>query len=783
MSQHGTETEQGNAEDNQPNAAYWLNQIESGKKAAYDHFENTKDAWAEYTGKTSRTNTKRSYRFPIFWSCVRTLQPAIYSSQPIPIANKTTDGDDPVSSAATIISERLAKFLIRGCPFDRALFRARDDLIIGSKATTRVVIAEPEFDLVQEPVTASQDEFGNLTYFDSLGASVSLDSKIETATDGQLYISIETENPKVLLIPVSLFDIVHSPGAQHWEEIEWIAFRLRLSRKAATEEFGEEIASKLKYSEASKDESLTNKQSSGVEVWEVWDKNEKTVCWVSDCYKERVLKCEQDPYELANFFPCPPFVLGTVGPDSLYPIPDYCQLEDLLKQIQGAYKRACNLLRSTKRRGVYNKNIEELAKLQNETDEAEYIAVSDWQGLNAQGGIQAAVQHFPTQELVTALNEMIVAIQTLEQFFFEMWGIPDILRGTSQTPASATEQKIKERYASLRFSSTQRDFQELARASIELLVDAALKEFSDSYILEVVGKLPANLEPYGTAAINLLRKDRIRQIRIEIETDSTILANEEEDRQRRSEITNSIVSGLAQIAQSENLPKPLQDFVGELIIYSIKGLRDSKNLEDGLRAALLKAKEGADDPAPPPPPDYEAQKLVLEQQKIITQQTKDANDSALKLKELTIKEQDLATKVTLETDKLLILRESEQYKNNLQIQLGQQKIDIANTKEATRTALENAWLQIEQLKSVSAQQVQQAQLELERQTQFFDQQMASNRLQLEQAQTQLTSYEKLLEEKRLSLVAQSTPKRRRARVLRDPLGNMVIESDEEAIQP
>lgn len=764
--------------DNEENAEvrYWLGQIKSGKKAAEKHWKSSRDAWEEYLGDYESAHStdlrRRSYKFPIFWASIQTIQPALYSSTPVAIAEREIEGEDPDGTTAAAIAQRLAKYLIKKCPFDRVQESTRDDLILAAKCSNRVVFDVENYGNEKIYLQAAVDQFGAEVLVDFDGNPAPGEVEILEDPDG-VYYEKPLEEPRATLIPLSVFDVIHTPRARHQEEVWWMGYKLCLTKREATEEFGKEVANRLAYGKPKEDgqhqEEYTDEPV--VEVWELWDKKTKKVRWAAECYPDAFLRELDDPYELEGFFPSTPFVFGTKGPKNLYPVTDYSQLEDLISQMQGAYRRVCRLMIATRRRGIYDGNVEDLAALNSDFEEAEYLPAKDFQQLIDKGGLANVVQHFPVGELVSALMEMIQAIQTLEQFFFEMWGIPDIIRGTSVPSTTATEQKIKERYASLRFSSRQRQFQEQVRKGIELMVDLALAKFPDEYIAEIVGL--QHLSPEHQArfprALQILRSDRTRCIHIGIETDSTILVNEEEDRTRRTEITQSILGGLGEIARAAQLPPSFQAFVGKLLLYGVRGMRDAKELEDDLRTAIDQALQASSAPPPEPPPDPKMLELQMNQQQHQV-------DTQLKTYELQIKDKIETANVELEQQKHLLETEREEMKINLDAQTKLMELQIKQQKEATQAQLEAGWLEIEKYKMNAAAQTDEMKVAMERQAQLFQEQVEMYRLQLEAAAQRLDGYEKILEETRL---AHTRPRKRRATVSKDSLGRMMIESEEE----
>jgi hypothetical protein len=643
-------------DDEQTGVSYWLNWIKAAEKAGKEHLEAYRDAQAEYLGKFQMVSTRfastnsRAYRLPVFWSAMQSVLPAYYSSMPIPVVEAEWAQVDRVANEASEIAESLAKYYLKINNCDQVFTYTSTTALLADKATDRVLYVENEGEGAVEEIAVFpspiMDELGQeigTQYLDANGAAVADGTEIMQDEESGAYFYESAGYEKCIkLMPVAIADVLHTPTAKTWEEVQEIAFRVYLTKQDARDMFGKEQAARLNYGKRKKvqDDATAEKVAEVqpvAEIWEIWDKRSKTVRYISkNC--ERYLKPVEaesaiipDPYKLVGFFPCPPFVLGTCSDESMYPVPPHTQLKDVLNHINGIYKRVCKLTMSTKRRGVFDANVPELAVLQSETDESEFVPVANFRSLVGEGGLDRVVQYFPVDQLAQAMGEMQVALKFFTELFNECYGLPDVIRGTSSPVETAEAQKIKERNASLRFSARQRQFQELVRKSVELMVDLSVKQLTEDEIGQIVGVRFKSQEKQQifAPAVALLRTDKWRTIRINIETDSTILPNEEENRRRKVEVVNAITSGIQQMAQVQGLPPPLVGFIGKLITYMISGMRDAKALTGDLDAAIKQSLEAMQAPQDaPPPPDYEGQKLQLQQQS----QTNDAQIAFEKLK-------------------------------------------------------------------------------------------------------------------------------------------------------
>lgn len=777
-------------------AAMWLSLLASAKSAAKPHLDSTSDAYRRYLGERSKTSNQqlprspRTYRFPLFWSAMQTLQPIFYSSKPVPIVEADFAAQDPVANTAAYMLERFAKQLIKINPVDMVESATRDDLLLGDKCTNRVLYDEQEgYEKSKVFVFRTVLDDGMEIWADANGNQVPDGTPILAETDDagegesedgsepseeRYYYEKKMQEGCAKLLPVSIFDILHTPRARNWHEVKELFFRLSLSRKDAEEKFGAKQASQLPY-RAKKDRSEARDEagsddenerlSDGVaDVWEVWDKRKKEVFYICEGY-DGFLRPEgsdtdkiPDPYQLYGFFPCPPFVIGTCPPDSLFPTVPADQLRDILMGVDEAWKRLIKTLRSTRRRGIYNANIPELAQLETEADEGEFIGVGNFNKLVGDGGLNNAVQTFPVGELVSAMSEMMNAVQTFKAFFDELYGISDIMRGASDARETAEAQKIKERYATLRTSWKQRQFQELVRCDIQLLCELGIQQFDDAQFFSMVGAnfMSQEHKTNAQAALALLRTDRWRTIRVSIETDSTILINEEAEARAKNEVVSQVMNGIKELGNAQLAPA-LQTFMGDLVVYAVEGLRDAKSLVEKLKAAIAESNAPSTEPPAPPPPDYEAQKIELQQQKILV-------DQQLETQKLNLETQIAITDAEIQREKL---------------SLEAQKIGAEAGIKQMRAELDAQIAQFNASQRQIETQILQQKSMLDEREKWVTEQRLQAEMQLEAQRTAAMMQPKLEPQQAPNIIIEA-PKavKKKYKIRRDALGNSEIEQEE-----
>lgn len=587
----------------------------------------------------------------------------LYSRTPIPVAEKVFDDlDDNVARLGAIQSERLAKFLMRSCSFDRTQSATRDTYIHSGKTTCRVVfdsdwssapIREYYIEMqVPAPQPAPQVAPAQTApgpqgqpdptqqvppsapppppppiniWVNDKGEQLEDPSGLQQDSQG-FYVELDEEEEKLERVRVDILsvhtrDLLHNPDARSWEEIWWIAFGTNVSKTEFKRRFGEDVFTKCAsafqdHSDPQRhtgDDSVKTTPTLTARIWEIWNKEKREVYWFVENYEDGFVQPlnydEPDPYGLDGFFPCAPFMLGTIGPDSLFPVPDFIQLRSMIEQIHGLAMRLRNLVLAAKVLGLYDDNADALKVLSSLSDVVPFIAVPNLASLVGDAGLDKLVWYFPIENIVQSIETTIQVMQTYSDKFNELFGIPDILRGVSDPNETAEAQQLKGRFISLRADAPCREFQRLVRDSIELMMDLALKKFPESKLAEIMGV--SRLKPEDQAAwpqvLLLLQDDCERKVRIDIETDSTISMNQNAEIEQTNFLAKTILDGFAGIASATEQNKLFGPAAIEVLLLVVGKLQRGKSMEAILRQLQEQLTAAAQQPDAPDP------KIAIEQ--------------------------------------------------------------------------------------------------------------------------------------------------------------------------
>ena len=640
------------------------------------HRKDAALAWSEYENQntedsTNERSTSKSKPYAIYWSSCKTIEPAFYSRTPKISTKRRFGVDAPEAILASKGVERLGEYLVDCCNFDEAMTAAVQDFIHADKATTQVSYTA-DFEEVEQHIPLQQ---ASETVFVTQDGTEYSDEVFQDET-GFFGKSIEKQptNQKILLLPISYKDIIHDPDAKTESEIKIKGAVFCLSREEAENRFDEDVIKQIRWKkgkDADKEDKSYEADDENVQVvegYEIYDKVTKKAIWVSDQIEGYILDIKDDPYGLYSFFPFPTFQIGSKPSDHMYPTPAYIQVKPQIDNLNDLVARIFKLSSSIRRRALVNGADDDLIDALNNLDDGDYVACSKLQNFLEKGGIEGSIYWIPVQELVQSITELMGLKDEFKNDFFEMFGVPDILRGSSDPLETAAAQTIKERSAHDRFKYMKKQIAMLASDSIQLMVDLALGVFSPEYLAEVIGikYLSQEEQAMWPQAYELLVNDNARMITIDIDTDSLTFVDEQVRAEQMNNAVNTVMNGLQTVGQmlSEG-GNPAIAAVGlKAVMLSLDMLAPGKEFQSGIKAAADDLLEQLNNPPPPqpPPPDYEAMKLEVENQKLQVQMAKmnmeaqarqieNASNSQLKQIELTTKQQTEQVKLALQQQK------------------------------------------------------------------------------------------------------------------------------------
>ena len=578
---------------------YWCGEIEKAKKRYRSFWEAGDRTIDEYRlQKGDDTEVANRDKYNILYSTTETTRPNLYAQRPVvrtQVRNKDRASETP-RQAALLLGSCL-QYIITEQDFDEVMENAVEDLILPGIGVGWVRYA-----------ATTEGEGDEARVMDE----------------------------EVLIEYVYWKDFLTGP-TRGWHTVPWVARRLWVSKDEAEKRWGKAKANKLKYAKAAESRTGSSEDNGETaEVWEIWDKASRNVYWVSEDYPEDILEEAKDPLKLKNFFPCPKPLRAISNTRTFVPRALYSQYKsqaDMLNQLTRRIRLLTEALRVV---GVYDSSQAALADLLNPNAGNKMVAVDSWVAFAQTGGIKGSVEWLPVDQVVTVLMQLLQAREVCKNEIYEITGFSDIVRGLSKASETLGAQQIKTNWASARVKKMQKEVQRFARDLIAIagevvsehctIESIALYGGVDIPPAEAIQADPALQQKFNQfqQAFKLLRNEGLRCAKVDIETDSTILADEEAERQDRMAFLGAAGAFLQQAVPAIQATPQLGPLLGSMLMFTVRTFPSSQPIEDAFEQLIQTI--GQQPPTPPPGEGGDNGEAAA-QSAIQTAQIKAASDS------------------------------------------------------------------------------------------------------------------------------------------------------------
>lgn len=574
-------------------ADFWLGEVRDAGKYFKNWFKRSNDVESVYRGD----NDKNLEKFNILWANTETMRPILYSRTPKPMIERRfkEEENSDVARVSSEVLERCVDYCIQieGHELDSVMEKSVLDFLLSGRIISRIIY-EP---FLNKP----EDTFRELTneekyIFETDGDKpVGYDDSVIRGDEEQYGMvreeGKETKDWEEAYIGyVFREDFLHSRG-RSWEDVWWMAFGADLDKDELITQFGDAIAGKVRFTTPDEEKKAEKRKKSGesesteqktVRVWEIWNKRKLEVIFVAE-NNDFILRQENDPLNLETFFPTPRPVFSVFTNDSLIPVPEYTQYQYQAEELNILTRRISRLTRVLKASGVYNQDIKSIPQLL-KGEENELIPDPDYGKLIAAKGLDGAIEWLPIANISDVISKLIALRQDTIQTIYEITGIADILRGASDPRETATAQRIKGQYGAMRIRKRQKEVQRYARDLIRLLAEVIAEQFDEDTLMTMSGIEKSKLESVGMEKVaELLRNDALRGFRIDIETDSTIVEDEEREKREVVEFMSASGQFINQAFQAVKAGIMSPQVAQEIMLYASRRFRAGRKLEGALQ--------------------------------------------------------------------------------------------------------------------------------------------------------------------------------------------------------
>lgn len=532
----------------------------------------------EETGGDEETRTPK---FNILYANVEVLRGVIYQRTPTPDVRRRFIDKDPVGREAAQALQRALSFCVDAYDFDGVMAGVVEDYLLPGRGLAKV------------------------RYVPTFAPMIGADGQPVMDESGQPMQQVVSELVESDYVE---WDMVRISPAKRWSKVRWVAFGELMTRDELVKQFGDDLGKRCTLDWSPKDKENEDEMFKRALVWTIWDKTSRKVHVVSKGMPEQRLAVKDDPLNLQGFFPCPEPVYAVRTTGTMVPIPEYTQYQDQALELDRLTARIDSLVDALRRRGLYNGNYPEIQKLANAADN-EFIAVEKWSEL-VEKGIESAVWEAPIEVLAKVVMQLMQQRESVKQIIYEVTGLADVVRGVSQASETLGAQELKARYANSRTGPRQKAIQVHARDLYRLKAEIIAEKFSAQTLAQITGfdlamndtekqalatefkaaqqtspsaKPPKKLQkPTWEQVLKILRDDKLRGFRVDIETDSTVQPDAIEEQKNRIELLTAItqfVQGVAPAVQSGAVP---MDLAKEMLSFGVRAFKVSPQLEDAL---------------------------------------------------------------------------------------------------------------------------------------------------------------------------------------------------------
>lgn len=565
--------------ENEINVGKWLSKMDDAEKREKDWRRNAKDALEIY-----ECNKPDQIPYNILYANTIILAPSIYSNTPSPVVKRRFDDEDLQAKQSSEIAKRTLEYLIddndpKYAAFDDLMKCAVAEGLIVGRGSTR-------FKYDAELIKDSEGNEIDVKYEIICGEEIPWDRLLHG------YAKQWCDVPWIAIIHYKTREELEKMGVSK-EDLKDISFEFT-QEAMKTENYGKNVSS---------DDSVEL-----AKVYEIWDKLSKKVILIASNFKDKELKVDDDPLELAGFYPIPEPIGFFKRLSGLTPQILYLTYKNQAQELNRITTRINKIVDALKVRGFYDGSVQKLDTLMAAEDNTLIAAenVMKFEGKT----LDNIIWFMPLNDLVGVLNQLYQNREQVKSIIFELTGIADIMRGSSAASETLGAQALKSQWGTMRLKDMQKEGARYARDCLRLMSELAMTKLSQETIkgmtnlkiptemeqamanqqlqqlqqqenmlkqqaqmqqlppeqvegqvkeLEAqAGKLQAILDqPSWESSLALLKSDITRQYRIDIETNSTIEVEASQDKQEVSEFMNAFaqfLNGVAPLVQSGQMP-------------------------------------------------------------------------------------------------------------------------------------------------------------------------------------------------------------------------------------
>ncbi len=531
---------------------YWQNELQQASQFERDWRERgdrVVERYRDERGGNAVIGPVAS-RFNILWANTETLKGALFARMAKPDVQRRFPDPNPAARQVAILLERVLSYDLDTYDASRPLQSALEDYLLPGRGVVWVVY---------EPIIIKEK------------------IKIEVKDDDMDI--VEEEEIERLGDQRCRFEYVHwqdyreSPSRRP-EDATWRARRHLFTRdELIGRGFDHAYEVPLTWMPDTDDNQQLDEIYNRAEVWEIWDKVQRKRLFMAPGYKD-LLAEDDDPYQLEDFFPTPVPLISVRTNSTSVPVPEFTLYQDQADELDRVTSRISHLIEGLKRRGVYDSSVPELANLATAGDN-DFVPSENFSSLAQKGGLSVVFQTEDISQISAVLQGLYNQRSQILQIIYEVTGISDIIRGGgTKASESATAQQLKAQYGSMRLRLRQDAIQKYIRDLFRIKAELIAENYEPEILQRITGMEVTD------EMLEIMRNDKTRHYQIDVETDSTVFADEEEMKRTRVEFANVMGGYLVQAIEATRAAPELTPIAFEILKFVSGAWKIGRNFED-----------------------------------------------------------------------------------------------------------------------------------------------------------------------------------------------------------
>jgi hypothetical protein len=520
-------------------------------------------------------------KFNILWANTETLKGALFAKMAKPDVRRRFPDNNPVTKNIARVLERTLAYANDVYNANKPIESALEDYLLPGRGVVWVVY-DPVF--VKEMVQMEQ--------INEMGERVIIEVEEERVAEQRCY-----------------FDYVHwedyrENPAKRPEDVSWKARRHLWTRDELKDKgFSNVEDIPLDWSPDSDEENYEAEEVfKRAEVWEIWDRVKYKRYYVARNY-DKILRVDDDPYELQDFFPTPTPMIAVRTNDTSVPIPEFTLYQDQAEELDRVTTRISNLIEGLKRRGVYDASVPELSHLANAGDN-DFIPSENFSLLAQKGGLAGVFQQEDISPIGIVLQGLYQQRTQILEIIYEVTGISDLLRGNTKASETATAQQLKAQFGSMRMRKRQEEIERYIRDLFRIKAEIVAEHYEPE-ILQAITNIQVTPE-----MIQIMRDDKLREYNIDVETDSTVFADENAEKQTRIEFLQAMGGYLEKAIAISNANPMLTPIAFQSLRFLVGAWKVGREFEEIIDQTEQQIMQQMQQAMQAPPQPSEAEKIA-----------------------------------------------------------------------------------------------------------------------------------------------------------------------------